>query len=126
LSKIDDVAKQFENAVREAFLRIYGLPSRNEDLRSVRSTWSEEGVKQGWHDPDPGVVLVGTEYSWVQDPWCSDEDHKLWEQVMEMLEKSGWDRVNFESINAAVHIVYWTPPERWQAILNKRIQDRMK
>ena len=126
MSKIDDIANQFGTAVADAFIRVYGPPSRLEHLRSIRPTWSEVGVKQGWHDPDPGVVLVGTEYGWIQDPWSEGgHDHKLWEQAMEILKKNGWDQVNFESINAAVHIVYWMPPTEWQKILWKRINDRM-
>lgn len=126
MSKIDDIAKQFEDAVRDAFIQVYGMPRNPDALRSIRSTWSDAGVKQGWHDPDPGVVLIGTEYSWVQDPWSPYDDHGRWEQAMALLRAAGWDDVNFESINAAVHYVYWTPPDEWQTIINKRIRDSFR
>src|SRR5260370_284728 len=125
MSKIDDIAKQFSDAVRNAFIRVYGSPSRKEDLESIRPSWSDDGVKQGWHDPDPGVVIVGTEYGWIQDPWSGSKNYERWEEVMEVLKRAGWDRVSFESINAAVHIVYWLPPQPWTSILNKRMFNRM-
>jgi len=125
MSKIDDIANHFSDAVRSAFIQVYGPPSRQEDLRSIRPSWSDDGVAQGWHDPDPGVVIVGTEYGWVQDPWSeSGHDHKLWEKAMEIMKRAGWDNVAFESINAAVHIVYWMPPDAWQKILWKRLIDK--
>jgi len=127
MSKIDDIAKQFADAVRNAFIGVYGPPAREEYYESVRSTWSEVGVKQGWHDPDPGVVLVGTEYGWIEDPWGYYEGaHERWEQAMKLLRAAGWDDVNFESINAGVHYVYWMPPAAWQSILNKRSRDRQR
>lgn len=128
MSKIDDIAKEFAEAVRDAFIQVYGPPAREEYLESVRPTWSEVGVKQGWHDPDPGVVLVGTEYGWISDPWSYEDRHahRRWEQAMKLLRAAGWDDVNFESINAAVHYVYWMPPSAWQTIINKRIRDRQR
>lgn len=126
MSKIDDIAKQFEDAVRKAFIRIYGQPRDQDTSESVRSSWSDVSVNQGWHDPDPGVVIIGTEYGWIADPWSTvRNEHKNWEKAMEYLRKDGWDNVNFESINAAVHYVYWMPPSEWQKILWKRINDRM-
>lgn len=127
VSKIDNIAKQFADAVREAFIRVYGLPARNDYLRSVQSSWSEEGIRQGWHDPDPGVVIIGTEYGWIPDPWSTvRNEHDNWERAMDLLKKAGWDDVNFESINAAVHIVYWMPPSNWRTILNQRLRERMR
>ncbi len=71
-------------------------------------------------------TIIGTEYGWIEDPWSTVRDeHKNWEKAMDLLRKDGWDNVNFESINAGVHYVYWMPPERWQKILWKRINDRM-
>jgi hypothetical protein len=126
MSKVDDIAKQFEDAVRKAFSRVYGPPRDQDVSQSVRSSWSDASVKQGWHDPDPGVVIIGTEYGWIADPWSYDRnEHKNWEKAMDHLRKAGWDDVNFESINSAVHYVYWMPPQDWQSILNKRIRDRM-
>lgn len=126
MSKIDEIARQFSDAVQGAFMRVYGTPRDIEYLKSIRPSWSEEGIAIGWHDPDPGVVLVLTEYGWVGDPYRHKDDHKMWEEAMELLKKAGWDNVSFESINAAVHIVYWRPPDRWQTILNKRIRERVK
>lgn len=121
MSKIDEIAKQFEDAVRKAFSRVYGPPQDQDRAASIRTSWSEESVKQGWHDPDPGVVIIGTEYGWVQDPWSFDaNEHQNWEKAMDLLRKAGWDDVNFESINPAVHYVYWMPPSDWRSILDKR------
>jgi hypothetical protein len=126
MSKIDQIANHFADAVREAFIQVYGPPARKEYLESVRPSWSDDGVAQGWHDPDPGVVIVGTEYGWIQDPWSSVRDeHKNWEKAMRVLKHNGWDQVNFESINAGVHIVFWMPPRAWQDILNKRQREKM-
>jgi len=44
---------------------------------------------------------------------------------MRVLKHNGWDQVNFESINAGVHIVFWMPPSAWQDILNKRQREKM-
>lgn len=127
MSKINDIALQFSDAVRDAFAKVYGPPRKPEYRKAVCPTWSEEGIAVGWHDPDPGVALIFSEYGWIEDPWSEGgHDHKLWEQAMEILKKSGWDNVSFESINAAVHIVYWMPPDHWRTILNKRLLDRMK
>lgn len=126
MSKIDQIANQFADAVRDAFISVYGMPSNKDALRSVRPSWSDDGVAQGWHDPDPGVVIIGTEYGWIEDPWSTVRDeHKNWEKAMRVLKHNGWDQVNFESINAAVHIVYWMPPKAWQDILNKRLREKM-
>jgi hypothetical protein len=123
MSKIDDIAKQFEDAVRDAFVQVYGMPGNPDTLLSIWPTWSDEGVGQGWHDPDPGVVLISTEYGWISDPWSYEDRHahRRWEQTMDVLRAAGWDNVNFESINAGVHYVYWMPPDAWQKILNKRV-----
>lgn len=120
MDKIEAIATQFADAVRDAFIKVYGEPRNKENLRAIRPTWSDHGVGVGWHDPDPGVVFVFSEYAWVPDPWSSGEDHALWEKAMEELKKAGWNRTAFESINSAVHIVYWLPRDEWQTILNRR------
>jgi len=124
MTKIEEFAKAFTAAVQDAFVKVYGPPSREGDLRSVRPTWSEVGVKQGWHGPDPRVVLVGTEYSWIRDPYSTKLDHELWEKAMDILTKEGWGNVHWESINAAVHTVYIDVPNEWSAILTKRALER--
>lgn len=124
MSKIDEIAKQFSDAVRDAFIRVYGDPLDPNSLNTFRPSWSEKGIKTGWHEPDPGVVLVFTEYGWVPDPYRSPEDRKLWEAAMDLLQKAGWDRVRFESINPGVQIIYWTPPAEWQKILNQQAKNR--
>jgi hypothetical protein len=129
MSKIDDFAKQFEDAVRAAFVQAYGRPSNPDALRSIRSTWSEESVKQGWKDPDPRVVLIGSEYGWVRDPWSTDDEdnqQKAWAMAMEILKEDGWGDVAWESINAGVHYVYIMLPKEWDQILFKRAQDRRR
>lgn len=126
MSKIDDFAKEFEAAVRKAFSRVYGKPRDLVTSESIRTSWSDVSVAQGWQNPDPRVVVIGTEYGWISDPWSSvRNEHKLWEKAMQYLREDGWDDVNFESINAAVHTVYILPPDRWQKILMKRTMDRM-
>lgn len=124
MTKIEEFAQAFTAAVQDAFVKVYGPPSREQDLRSVRPSWSIDGVKQGWHDPDPRVVVVGTEYSWIRDPYLTKLDHESWDKVMDILAKEGWGNVSFESINAAVHIVYINVPKEWNAILIKRALER--
>lgn len=126
MSKIDDIANQFADAVRDAFAQVYGKPRRPEYSQAVAPTWSEHGVAVGWHDPDPGVVLIFSEYRWIEDPWSLEfNEQPNWEKAMSILREKGWDNVAYESINSAVHIVYWLPPDKWQTILNKRSRDRM-
>lgn len=126
MSKIDEIALKFSDAVRDAFAKVYGPPRDPEYRKAVCPTWSENGIRVGWHDPDPGVVLIFSEYGWIADPYSHEgEERKAWEQVMGLMQEAGWDKTDFESINPAVHIVYWTPPDRWRDILNKRGPDRM-
>jgi hypothetical protein len=124
MSRVDEIAKEFSDAVRDAFVRVYGSPSNKEDFRSIYPSWSEDGIRTGWHDPDPRVVMVGTERAWVQDPWNSTEDHNNWDAVLEILRKAGWGNVGWDSINPAVHIVFWQLPAEWERILMKRAMER--
>ena len=124
MTKIEEFAQAFTAAVQDAFVRLYGPPPKEEDLQSIRPSWADDSVKQGWHDPDPRVVVVGTEYGWVQDPYRSTEDNKKWDEMEKILEKEGWGRVNWESINPAVHIVYIELPNEWHSILMKRAMER--
>jgi len=126
MSKIDEIADQFTAAVRTAFSEVYESPADLNKLHSVLPTWSDRGVRLGWHDPDPGVVLVLTEFAWIRDPWSSTEDHQKWEIAMALLRNRGWNNVAFESINSAVHIVYWFPPDPWQSTLMKRLMEKRK
>ena len=124
MTKIEEFAQAFTAAVQNAFVKAYGKPSRKEDIDSIRPSWSLVSVRQGWVDPDPRVVVVGTEYAWVQDPYNSQRDMKLWEKAMELL--APWGNVHFESINAAIHIVYIDVPTEWSAILTKRAMERSR
>ncbi len=126
MDKIEAIATQFADAVRSAFTEVYGEPRDPEYKQAVWPTWSDHGIDVGWHDPDPGVVLIFSEYMWILDPWTSSEDHKLWEKAMKILEDKGWNRTAFESINAGVHIVYWLPRREWQTILMKRVMDKRR
>lgn len=124
MSKIEEFAQAFTAAVQDAFVQLYGPPAKEEYLQSVRPSWSEKSVKQGWHDPDPRVVVVGTEYGWIHDPYLSKADHDKWEKLEKILEEEGWGDVRWESINAAIHIVYIDVPREWNAILMKRAMER--
>jgi len=124
MTKIEEFSQAFTAAVQDAFVKVYGPPSREEHLQSIRPSWSEVSIKQGWHDPDPRVVVVGTEHGWVQDPYSSTSDHSKWEKAMKILEKEGWEDVHWESINPAVHTVYIDLPQPWHAVLTKRAMER--
>jgi hypothetical protein len=110
LESPEQIANDFEHAVRRAFIDVYGEPK---DLsiveRSIRSSYLEKGRRQGWTEPSPNVVLVGTEYAWVPDMFASEEDWERWSQVAELLKSRGWRNAWFDSVNAGVHIVYWMP-----------------
>lgn len=125
-TKGDEIAEAFAEDVRKAFSQVYGRPSRKDTLESILPTWSDRGVSLGWHDPDPRVVLVLTEYAWVQEPYSSPEDHELWEKVTQILSEKGWGHVGFESINPAVQIVFWMMPDRWWKILTDRAIEKSK
>lgn len=124
MTKIEEFSRAFTAAVQDAFVKVYGPPAKEEHLQSVRPSWSEAGVKQGWHDPDPRVVIVGTEVGWISDPYRSTPDNKKWNKVEEILEEEGWGDVHWESINPAVHIVYIDLPREWNSILMKRAMER--
>lgn len=109
----EEMAEDFEHAVRMAFVDVYGDPK---DLsvveRSINSSYLEKGRKQGWTEPKPNVVTVGSEYSWVRDMFESSGEMERWEQVAELLRHRGWPSTWFDSINAGVHVVYWNPDEK--------------
>ena len=127
MTKIEQFANDFADAVRDAFAEVYG-PPKDDPLTwsSVRPTWSDKGVAQGWHDPDPRVALVGTEYSWIQDMWRSGEDHALWEAVAAKLTADGWGNVAFDSINPGIHIVFIDLPHKWGKILMQRAIEKSR
>jgi hypothetical protein len=126
MTKIEEFAQAFTAAVQDAFVKVYGPPAKEEHLSSVRPSWGLDSVKQGWHDPDPRVVVVGTEYGWVDDPYRSAADNRKWEKVQKILTDEGWGNVHWESINPAVHIVYIDLPQEWNAILTKRAMERSR
>jgi hypothetical protein len=103
-------AWDFEAAVRQAFVDVYGPPA---DLgvveKSIRSSFLPEGKKLGWTEPRENVVLVLTEYAWVQEPYSSKYDHELWDKVETLLQAQGWSRASWDSVNAGVQVVYWRP-----------------
>lgn len=106
----DIEAKTFEVAVRQALVDVYGRPGEPGIVaRSVRSSYLEPGKKLGWTDPDPNVVLVLTEFGWVQDPYRSKDDHENWERLQSLLRSRGWPGASWDSVNPAVQIVYFNP-----------------
>lgn len=125
MDRIQAISDEFAFAVKDAFIEVYGKPRDPGALVSIRPSWSDIGVKQGWTEPNPGAVLVGTEYGWVSDPYYSSDDNMKWDRVLEVLRDKGWNDVMWESINAAIHVIYWQPPEEWRKIMNKRIRDKM-
>lgn len=104
-------ARDFEAAVRKAFLKVYGKPSDPEYVqRAIRSSYLEPGKKLGWTEAHPDAALVLTEFGWIEDPYSSTEDHHKWDQVKEVLKKEGWD-ASWDSINPAVQMVYVIPQQ---------------
>jgi hypothetical protein len=104
----DARAEKFQNAVRKAFVEVYG-PPRDYGIvpRSIRSSYLEEGRRLGWTKADPSAVLVLTEFGWVEDPWSDVGDsYKQWEKVIQVLKREGWKKPWWDSINPAVHVVY--------------------
>lgn len=125
MTKVDSIAEEFAAAVRQAFIQVYRKPRDPAVLdRSIIPTWSDKGVKLGWHNPDPAVALVLTEFAWVQDPWSSNEDQELWNAAADILTEEGWGDVSWDSINPAIHIMFWRIPDEWQKILTNRIISR--
>lgn len=105
-----EYATAFQEAARTAFIEVYGTPEKADVIdRSILSSYLERGQKLGWTRPDPHVVLVLTEFSWVRDPFYSREDMEKWENVANLLLARGWPRPWFDSINPAVHVVYSDP-----------------
>jgi hypothetical protein len=127
MTKIEEFAQAFTAAVQDAFVKVYGPPADEKHLKSVRPSWGLDSVNQAWvKQPDPRVVVVGTEYGWVRDPYNSAADNKRWEKVAKILTDEGWGNVNWESINPAVHIVYIDVPSTWNSILMKQAMDRSR
>ena len=126
MTKIEEFAQAFTAAVQDAFVKVYGPPADEKHLQSVRPSWALDSVNQNWTKPDPRVVVVGTEYGWVDDPYRSPADNKRWDKVTKMLTSEGWGNVHWESINAAVHIIYIDFPDEWNSIMMKRAMERSK
>jgi hypothetical protein len=124
VTKVDRYAEDFAEAVRQAFAVTFGVPRNEDTWKSIRSSWSMTSVKQGWVDPDPSVVVVGTEYGWVQDPHRHRDYHEMWEKTMLVLKDFNWGDTAWESINAAVHIVFIKVPTEWQKQLQKQKENR--
>lgn len=105
-----EYATAFEQAVRAAFVEVYGPPRDAAVIeRSILSSYLERGQKLGWTRPDPHVVLVLTEFAWVSEPFTSTEDMANWEMIANLLHARGWPKPWFDSINAAVQVVYSDP-----------------
>ena len=104
------IAEEFEPAVRRAFIDVYGDPDDEGVVEhSIRSSYFEPGKKLGWTEPEAHVVLVGTEYAWVRDMFEDPSEMERWENVAKLLRKRGWTDAGFDSLNAGVHVVYWSP-----------------
>lgn len=105
---LEVAAELFEESAREAFIRVYGLPSDLGKIeQSIKSSYLPASKKLGWTKPDPNVVLVLTEFAWVPDPFNSAEDYENWGKVSEILRAMGWSNAWSDSINAGVQVVYW-------------------
>lgn len=101
----DARAEKLEAAVRRAFVDVYGAPENPETVAlSIRSSYLPDGKNLGWTAPNEGTVLVMTERGWVQDPWS--QDAREWSKVVGLLRSRGWPNAWWDSINAAVHVVY--------------------
>jgi hypothetical protein len=99
-------AEKFEEAVRRAFIDVYGPPRDPSTLeRSVLSSFLPDGKKLGWTRPDEGTVLVLTEFAWIGDPFSSQE-HLMWEKVIKLLRSRGWPTAWWDSINPGVQVVF--------------------
>jgi hypothetical protein len=126
MTKTEHFANDFAAAVVSAFSEFYG-PPRNADVKgSVHTSWSEESVRQGWTEPDPRFVVVGTEDGWINDPWSSDRDHQLWDKAVNSLMRDGWGDVHWDSINPGVHTVFIDLPSAWHGVLIKRAMEKGK
>jgi len=100
-------ADLLEDAVRQAFVSVYGRPVDPTYVeRAIRSSYLESGRKLGWTDPNPDVVLVLTEFAWVHEPYSSEEDHANWDRVISILRARGWTGASWDSINAGVQMVF--------------------
>lgn len=109
----EEMAEDFEHAVRMAFVDVYGEPSDSSKVeKAIRSSYLDPGKKQKWTEVSPNVVLVGSEYAWIEDMFSSSEEMARWEQVAELLRHRGWPGAWFDSINAGVHVMYWRPDEK--------------
>lgn len=104
-----EATKEFEAAVRKAFAKVYGKPQHSEYLeRTILSSFYGRGEELGWTTPDPKVVLVLTEFSWVRDPFTSKSDMQKWERVIKILKSEGYN-AGFDSINGGVQVVFIRP-----------------
>lgn len=121
---LEDFAEAFADGVRKAFGKAYGPPRNKEVSESIYPSWSDRGISTGWQDPDPRIVVVGTEHGWVQDPFTSQEDYQLWGKTADELTKEGWGKVWWDSINPAVHVVYIDLPDAWHKTLSERAKRR--
>lgn len=106
----DTLALEFEDAVRQVFVDVYGPPEHAAVVeRSIRSSYLPEGKKLGWAEPDPTTVVILTEFGWVHDPYLSKEDHEKWDSVARLLQERGWRKATWDSVNPAVQAVYFRP-----------------
>jgi len=104
-----ETAQEFEAAVRKAFVKVYGKPRQADYLeRSILSSFYGKGPKLGWTEPNPEVVMVLTEFSWVQDPYSHESERVKWDKVLKLLKEQGFD-VAWDSVNSAVQIVFVKP-----------------
>lgn len=108
----EEQALIFEDAVRRAFVQVYGPPYRWDDVPNViYSSYLEAGRRTAWTEPKPNIVVVSTENPWLNEPYTSEKDNKMWGEITDLLESVGWTGAGWESINPAVHYIYWMPEE---------------
>lgn len=104
----EELAQEFELAVRRAFVEVYGVPKDLEKVeRSILSSYSPKGQRLAWTSPDPKAVLVLTEFAWVDEPYNDEQSAEKWDEVKSLLQSRGWERAGWDSINPAVQMVYF-------------------
>lgn len=105
----DELAQEFELAVRRAFVEVYGVPKDLEKVeRSILSSYSPKGRELAWKDASPKLVIVITEFAWVEDPYTDKDSLEKWNDIASLLQSRGWKGANWDSINSGVHVVFFS------------------
>jgi hypothetical protein len=104
-----ETAQEFEAAVRKAFIKTYGKPRHADYVeRAILSSFYGKGLKLGWTESNPEVVMILTEFAWVQDPYSHDSERAKWDKVVKLLKDQGFD-VAWDSVNSAVQVIFVKP-----------------